>query len=623
MNSHFNADPKNSQPKNTRIMTNRLSHHPLLLLLLLAVAPAFSQAPATKEYPTAGGAGGKVITVTSLEDSGPGTLREALNTTGPRIIRFGVGGEIWLKDKLVFNSPFVTVEGESAPAPGITLMGDKLRIRAHDVILRNIRVRVGALLTNSDPQNRDGIAIEGSQDGSDPNYNVLVENCSVSWAIDENVQIWGRGSHDIVVRNCILAEGLAKGHPKGGTHSAGLIVGPDTRKVTVQGNLFAHNAFRNPVAGGGSESVIVNNLIYNPGFGGFMVYGGGDQSKEPTKTSVVGNVLVSGPNTVKRPIATYHQKGINPGSQIFYKDNVAAGVTAYDPAEKTKPNSGGEEFTPAVSEPPVPLGDIALLPSSEVEAHVLAHAGALPDARDAIDTRIIEEVKSRTGKIADLPSDERLSPQAIAFVGPMNDFAKLLAKYASPKGVRYAAWKQDAGDMAALQRVVDAIASSQETDLAFLINAHNAWILHEVLGAYPVKVIDPSNPAFFDAERITVGGRKFSFNGLEREIASRFHDPRAVFALSLAARGGPDLNPVPLSSGTLNVQLDQLAGAFINSEKGVGVGDGKVRLSKIFDWQKAQFPAGARTIIDTYRHTHAPDAPFVYQEYDTTLNEAP
>src|SRR5262249_39016217 len=125
---------------------------PISILLGLSVSALHGQ---DKPYPTAGGEGGQVITVTTLEDSGPGSLREALSASGPRVIKFAVGGEIWLKDRLGVTNPFVTVDGSSAPSPGITLMGDRVRLRTHDVILRDIRVRVGALLTSSDPQSRD------------------------------------------------------------------------------------------------------------------------------------------------------------------------------------------------------------------------------------------------------------------------------------------------------------------------------------------------------------------------------------------------------------------------------------------------------------------------------------
>src|SRR5687768_3245005 len=161
------------------------------VFLLCAGAEVANGADPAAPYPTAGGAGGAVITVTSLEDSGPGSLREALRTKGPRIVRFAVGGEIWVKEPLQIHEPFITVEGESAPSPGITIMGDKFRIRSHDVIVRHLRVRVGDLLTASDAQNRDAMSVDGAEDGSDPGYNVLVENCSVAWSVDEGMQLWG------------------------------------------------------------------------------------------------------------------------------------------------------------------------------------------------------------------------------------------------------------------------------------------------------------------------------------------------------------------------------------------------------------------------------------------------
>lgn len=416
------------------------SHFNRLLsqILLLCAGSVLAQTP----YPTAGGAGGQIITVTSLEDDGPGSLRQALETDGPRIIRFDVGGEIWLKDKLSVSKPFVTVDGESAPSPGITLMGNPLRIRSHDVILRHLRVRVGALLSGFDPQNRDGIQIDGAEDGSDPGYNVLVENCSVSWAVDENIQIWGLNNHDIVVRNCIIAEGLRKSiHPKGGSHSTGLVAGPGISKLIIQGNLFAHNDFRNPVISGGSSALVLNNLIYNPGFNAFHVYGRVmkdgrpaspkeliifDKDADPAagvQVSVIGNVVVGGPSTSKKGLGLFHERGLGGGSKIYLKDNIAVEVATFDESSRP-PGWEGTDESPFVQTPPVAVpNDIQVLTASAVEASVLANAGARPSDRDAVDKRIVEEVTSRTGSIRNFPSDVRLgsaetSKKAVTVINP-------------------------------------------------------------------------------------------------------------------------------------------------------------------------------------------------------------
>lgn len=409
----------------------------LLLLSVFSVASVFAQtespapsptpAPAPTPYPTAGGADGRIITVTTLADSGPGSLREALEAEGPRIVRFAVGGEIWIKTFLEVRKPFLTVEGESAPSPGITILGDKFRIRSHDVIVRNIRVRVGDLLTASDAQNRDGISIDGAQDGTDPGYGVLLENCSVSWAVDETIQLWGPNGHDIVIRDCIIAEALAKSiHPKGG-HSAGLIVGPGIHKVLVQGNLFAHNAFRNPVVSASSSAVVLNNLIYNPAFGGFHVYGRAIRDGQPASpkelvtwkdndprlaldASVIGNVVIAGKNTSKNGLGFFHQLGLNGGAKIYLNDNLALGVKAFDETTRPPGWDGPDAPSPFVQTPPIPVPPgVEVLPATEVEAGVLVRAGARPNDRDEVDKRIIEEVKTRTGAIKDSPPDPRLA----------------------------------------------------------------------------------------------------------------------------------------------------------------------------------------------------------------------
>lgn len=370
--------------------------------VLFASLSLGSKLAAADEWPTSGGEPGRTIEVTSLDDSGPGSLRAAIDSSGRRKIVFKVAGEIWLKSRLHIRTPFVTVAGETAPSPGITLMGDMVRIRSHDVVLRHIRIRVGALPTGTDPQNRDGIAIDGSADGSDPGYNVLIENCSVSWSVDELVQIWGTNNHDIAVRNSILAEGLNNSiHPEG-AHSAGLIVGPDTRNVVVQGNLFAHNSNRNPVVHGGAQAMVMNNLIYDPGFAAVHFYP--HAGSGPTLAAVIGNFVIKGPSTGKSQLYSF-SLGLNDGSEILYRDNLAEGVTAFSPENIGKTSAAA----PLVSEPPLwsPVTDV--IPAVDVQNDVLTNAGARPWDRDEVDARIVAEVAAGTGQIRDTPTDPRLA----------------------------------------------------------------------------------------------------------------------------------------------------------------------------------------------------------------------
>lgn len=594
------------------------------LLLLAFIAQLFLvKWLAAEEYPTKGGAAGEVILVTNLNDSGPGSLREALTKKGPRTIRFSVGGEIWLKEKLQFHEPYVTVEGESAPAPGISVLGDSIRIRTHDVILRNIRIRVGALLTNSAPQNRDGIQIDGSEDGTEPAYNILIENCSINWAVDENLQIWGQGNHDIVVRDCILGEGLASSiHPKGGVHSAGLVIGPGIENVYILRNLFISNAFRNPAISAGSSVIVANNLIYNPGFHGIHAYG--RPGDVVLSADIIGNVVIAGPSTDPQ-LSFFHRSGLNTGSKVYFKDNLAEGTHTFDLAELPA-NWPPDEPSPYVSDAPLPIPAwLRIMPASDVETSVLNHAGALPDARDSVDTRLVAEVRSRQGSIKNFPPDTRLRPQKEAtHEGVWGDYSQLLEKYVTSKGVRYAAWQADDEAMAALDKVVDAIAVSKDNGVAFYLNAYHATLLHQVLKVYPVNSVYDPTINFFGSVSIRVAGKTTCLACLIDEILKRTNDPRVVLALSLASRGGPKFPTKLFKEKTLTVDLDTLAGNFVNNDNGVRVTDESVEISPLFEWYDIYFTAGIRAFINTYRRIHLPDSmPVRIQEYNSQLNDQP
>lgn len=348
----------------------------------------------------------KIIAVTNLDDSGRGSLRAALAETGKRKVEFAIAGEIWLKTPLQIKQPYVIVDGETAPSPGISIMGDKLRVAAHDVVVRHLRIRVGEL-DGSKPNNRDGISIDSSRNGKRVAYNVIVENCSISWAIDEGLAIWGNGSRHITIRNNIIAETLRQSrHPKG-AHSMGLIVGPGSEDILIEGNLFAHNQFRNPAISWNTSTMVVNNLIYNPGNVGLHFYA--RKGEGPTLVSAVGNVLVAGPDT--RSELRSFKKGINPGSKVYFKDNVAKGTVAFNVDERLGRMSAAP--APFVSRPPVWSSKLKPLASSLVFDAVLEQAGSRPFDRDGIDARIVSEVRAGAGGIRDRPADERLQNRAL------------------------------------------------------------------------------------------------------------------------------------------------------------------------------------------------------------------
>ncbi|MGI8438449.1 MAG: DUF547 domain-containing protein [Chthoniobacterales bacterium] len=212
------------------------------------------------------------------------------------------------------------------------------------------------------------------------------------------------------------------------------------------------------------------------------------------------------------------------------------------------------------------------------------------------------------------------------------DYNRLLEKYVTPSGVKYGAWKGNAADLKALQGVVDAIAQEnvsslgQKEQLAFYLNAYNAWILHEALEKYPTKSVKDLLFTFFTSRRIKVAGQQTSFNDLEKKtIRGKFSNPNVHFALNCASRSCPPLQPQAFEGSKLEAQLDKLAKNFVNSEKGVQLAADKksAALSKIFDWYKDDFKVGALAFINQRRSPPIPkDAKISYQDYDWSLNEA-
>lgn len=215
----------------------------------------------------------------------------------------------------------------------------------------------------------------------------------------------------------------------------------------------------------------------------------------------------------------------------------------------------------------------------------------------------------------------------------VNTYNGLLGKYVTNSGVRYAAWKNNAADMKAIQDVVNAVARekpvslSKKDQLAFYLNAYNAWILHEALGRYPTTSVKDLLFTFFTCQRLKVGGEEMSFDYLEKDIIrAKFAEPRIHFALNCASRSCPPLYQEAFSGDQLDSQLEAVAVAFVNSTRGVAYyADRKTaELSAIFDWYRDDFKGvgGPVAFINKRRHGSLPnDTRIGYQEYDWSLNE--
>jgi hypothetical protein len=338
---------------------------------------------------TPAGRRGAVVRVTNLNDTGPGSLRAALQTTGARTVVFEVGGTITLSTRIIVRQPFLTVAGHTAPAPGVTLRGAGLSIRTHDVLIQHLRVRVGDG-PGDDPADRDALEILG------PNgYNIVIDHVSLSWAMDENFSTWYNGVHDVTVSNSIVSEAL-----NAVENALGVLVGDSTRNFALIGTLMAHNSERNPYFKGATTGIAANNVVYDWWSGPAMSYGDPEGSG-PTQFALVGNVAIRGPRTNAFRIIRIGSNA-KPGTKLYVADNsdtrVNGGAVPGDPWSLVLNEAGSWTVTLAA---PVWPTNFTAASNSTVYESVLANAGAWPAFRDAVDMRAVSDVRNGTGRIID------------------------------------------------------------------------------------------------------------------------------------------------------------------------------------------------------------------------------
>jgi pectate lyase len=362
-----------------------------------------------------GGRGGQVIEVTNLDDAGPGSLRAAIETSGPRTVVFRVAGTIMLQASLVISNPYVTIAGQTAPGQGITLRDANaaveglIEVETHDVIIRYLTLRAGP------PSAGDAMQILATDNHQ--TYNVVIDHNSMSWAVNRVLSTW-YDVHDVTIQWNILSEGLnCSIHPKG-CHSKGVLLGgyasdenkdkPGAYNLSFHHNLMAHDGERNPYIEAAGVVDVVNNVAYNP-FGTFSHIDMVDQVAQD-QVNYVGNYYKPGPDTEVK----FGIRAMNPGEAgagIFVKGNI--GPQREDNRSPdiniVDPNSRQYVVSAPFSAAPVTTTD-----ALQAYTQVLDDAGAnkgldcsgnFVARRDAIDARIVNDVKNGTGKIIDDPSE--------------------------------------------------------------------------------------------------------------------------------------------------------------------------------------------------------------------------
>jgi hypothetical protein len=337
---------------------------------------------------TPAGRGGAVYRVTNLASDGAGSLKACVDASGPRVCVFEVSGTISLPDDLTLRNPYLTIAGQTAPSPGITLRGAGILVKTSNVLIQHLHVRPGDATSGEAPINRDGLKISGPPDAT-PISNIVVDHCSFTWSTDEVASAWQQWNNISLINN-IFAEPLHDSiHPEG-KHGFGVLIGPVNGNATLAGNVLANIQSRNPMTAA-TRTVIVTAIDLQ-------------SHGAVTQNSVVGNVFVPGPDTAgsAAPIGLRADATtLRPGAKVFILDNHGPGVTS-DPWSLAGSIYGSLQLANFKSNSPLawPAGmTTAPTSNSVVLNRVLKNAGARPADRDSVDSRIIQQVRARTGRI--------------------------------------------------------------------------------------------------------------------------------------------------------------------------------------------------------------------------------
>ena len=376
-----------------------------------AKIPSFPGAEGGGAY-SFGGRGGKVITVTSLEDRGPGTLREACEgTVGARIVVFNVAGIIHLNSPIIVVAPYLTIAGQTAPGDGVCVAGESFWVNTHDVVVRHMRFRRG----ETKVERRDDCF------GGDPIGNIMIDHCSCSWGLDENISFYrhmfdpknGRPMDklptvNVTIQNTISAQGLDTYN-----HAFGSTLGGEN--CSFMRNLWANNTGRNPSIGWNGIFNFVNNVIYN-----YLhrSLDGGDYS---AMYNIINNYYKPGPATPEEsPIRyriiepqsngrshlekakfgrLYVTGNIVEGNEKVTKDNWAGGVQIRElkGQEITQEDAEKNYFPLMKSNEPFLMPAFPVMTAQKAYNYVVENAGANIPKRDIVDEHILTQVK--TGKV--------------------------------------------------------------------------------------------------------------------------------------------------------------------------------------------------------------------------------
>jgi autotransporter-associated beta strand protein len=325
-----------------------------------------------------GGRKGSVYHVTNLNDSGSGSLRDAVSQPN-RIVVFDVAGVIRINSRIVFKNNLY-VAGQTAPGEGITVYGDGVSFSGADnIIVRYMRFRMGTVGT----KDKDCAGVANGQ-------NMIFDHCSFAWGQDENFSInWdnkGKAPKDITLMNSIVGQGLM-------THSAGGLM--QAENITLYRILMVDNSTRNFKVKGINQ--YANNVVYN---WKNAAYNMGGDSEGQSYANIESNLFINGPAVGGNCLT-----GGNANFHFYSADNLqdANRDGIYNPTAFTGDGGGDRQATP------YDYPALEKWTAKDLIEKLLPDVGASLPYRDLVDCYMIDEVLS-FGKKGNLITNENELP---------------------------------------------------------------------------------------------------------------------------------------------------------------------------------------------------------------------
>lgn len=323
-----------------------------------------------------------MIRVTTLASSGPGSLQEAAAASGSRTVVFAVGGVI--RGDVAIKHSHITIAGQTAPSPGITLEGRLVARpepwrRLQDIVVRFLRIR-------TPPGHGD----QGDAVQLPDTERVMLDHLSLSWATDETVDVIH--SSEVTLQWSTLEESDPSGHTSGRRHNFGLISAyPGSGNISIHHNLFAHHSRRSPSLSPyvkGKPGDFRNNVVYD--FAEGLAH---DGHVPQEAINLIGNYYRRGPSAWRIAPFVLHPQGVyciggNYVEGIGYLDQVRS-LRRRVPAWLRLPREGALALRPA------PVASVETHTAADALALVLAQAGAFP--RDRITQRTVRETERGEG----------------------------------------------------------------------------------------------------------------------------------------------------------------------------------------------------------------------------------